>query len=291
MGRRLKNFVLLILLLLGLSLFFYPLGADLWNRHTQSQAIRTLSSILEEIPEENLWPMWDAAAAYNQSLGQNTFPADAFGDPMSDLQDSNYNQLLNPQGSGIMGYISIPKIRQSIPIYHGASKSVLQIAAGHIHGTALPVGGSGTHCVIAAHRGLPSARLFTDLDQLEPGDKFYLHILDQVLAYQVDQILPMVEKHDYVTLQSALQRIPGEDHVTLFTCTPYGINSHRLLVRGARTESLGEEDIPSRASDSAQILRISSDFLLISELFALLSLAGILFRQHKKRINGKVDRP
>lgn len=274
--KRPKKFVPILLLFLGVFLLFYPLGADLWNRHTQSQAIRNLRTTLNAIPGDTLKPMWEAADAYNQRIRQNAFPTDALSGDSADSGTEYYNQLLNPQGSGIMGYISIPKIGQSIPIYHGASGSVLQIAAGHIPGTSLPVGGQSTHCVIAAHRGLPSARLFTDLDKLEPGDKFYLHILEQVLVYQVDQILPMVDKRDYAALQSALQIIPGEDHVTLFTCTPYGINSHRLLVRGCRTTYSGEENATDQTLDMAQIKSVSSGFafILFANLFLLL--IGIL---------------
>ena len=276
---RIKRFLLISLLLLGITLFFYPLGADLWNRHTQSQAIRDLRAALNTISAGDLEPMWKAAEAYNQGMGQNTFPSDTFSDDSAGADTEYYNQLLNPQGSGIMGYISIPKIGQSIPIYHGASGSVLQIAAGHIPGTSLPVGGRGTHCVIAAHRGLPSARLFTDLDKLEPGDKFYLHILEQVLAYQVDQILPMVDKRDYAALQSALQIIPGEDHVTLFTCTPYGINSHRLLVRGCRTAYSGEETVANQTQSEAETKLISSGFAFLLLAMLLLLLIGTFFLQ------------
>ena len=163
-----------------------------------------------------------------------------------------------------------------------------QIAAGHMDGTSLPVGGRGTHCVIAAHRGLPSARLFTDLDRLEPGDTFYLHILNQVLAYRVDQILPMVAKDDYAALNEALKIIPGEDHVTLFTCTPYGINSHRLLVRGLRTEYRGEEapaqEMPAQSMARFVPAEEASHLLILSawSLTAVL-IAGVPRPKRRKR--------
>ena len=155
-------------------------------------------------------------------------------------------------------------------------------------GTSLPVGGSGTHCVIAAHRGLPSARLFTDLDRLEPGDTFYLHILDRVLAYRVDQILPMVAKNDYAALKEAMQIIPGEEHVTLFTCTPYGINSHRLLVRGIRTEYQGEEDpaqeVPAESMARFVPAEIANRLLLLSVLsLAAVPVATTLWAKRRKR--------
>ena len=232
MKRRFVNLILILTLLAGLCVFLYPTAADAWNQRTQSRAITGFREALDALPKENLEPMWEDALDYNRRLRQNTFSGDAFADGDTDGADSLYRSLLNPQGSGIMGYLSIPKIGQQIPIYHGVSQGVLQVAAGHMSGTSLPVGGSGTHCVIAAHRGLPSARLFTDLDRLEPGDTFYLHILDRVLAYRVDQILPMVAKNDYAALKEAMQIIPGEDHVTLFTCTPYGINSDGIPGRG-----------------------------------------------------------
>ena len=220
--------------------------------------------------------MWEDALDYNRQLRQNTFSGDAFTDGDTDGADSLYRSLLNPQGSGIMGYLSIPKIDQKLPLYHGVSQGVLQVAAGHMSGTSLPVGGSGTHCVIAAHRGLPSARLFTDLDRLELGDAFYLHILDRVLAYQVDQILPMVDKNDYAALNEALQIVPGEDHVTLFTCTPYGINSHRLLVRGVRTEYHGEEDPVGEIPAESMVRFVPAEGAYRLLLLSALSLAGVL---------------
>ena len=149
-----------------------------------------------------------------------------------------------------MGFLSIPKIHIRLGIYHGTSEEVLQTGVGHLNGTKLPIGGESTHRVLAAHRGLPSARLFTDIDQLERGDCFYIHVLDEVLAYKVDQILPMVDKDDMETLEAALQITEGEDQVTLFTCTPYGVNSHRLLVRGTRTTYNGEEEVVSTPVDT-----------------------------------------
>ena len=149
-----------------------------------------------------------------------------------------------------MGYLSIPKINIKLAIYHGTGDDVLQTGVGHLNGTKLPIGGESNHAVLAAHRGLPSARLFTDIDQMEAGDKFYIHVLDEVLAYQVDQILPMVDKDDHETLQDALKIEDGKDQVTLFTCTPYGVNSHRLLVRGTRVPYNGEEEVTGSVADT-----------------------------------------
>lgn len=276
MKRRFVNLLLILTMLAGLCVFLYPTAADAWNQRTQSRAITGFQEALEALPKEDLEPMWEDALDYNRQLRQNTFSGDAFADGDTDGADSLYRSLLNPQGSGIMGYLSIPKIGQQLPLYHGVSQGVLQVAAGHMSGTSLPVGGSGTHCVIAAHRGLPSARLFTDLDRLELGDAFYLHILDRVLAYQVDQILPMVEKNDYAALNEALQIIPGEDHVTLFTCTPYGINSHRLLVRGIRTEYLGEEDPVGEVLAESMVRFVPAEGAYRLLLLSALSLAGVL---------------
>lgn len=287
MKRRFVNLLLVLTMLAGLCTFLYPTAAELINKRTQSRAITDLREALDALPEEDLEPMWEAATLYNRQHRQNTFSADAFTGE-GGKESSLYRRLLNPQGTGIMGYLSIPKIDQQIPVYHGVSQGVLQIAAGHMDGTSLPVGGSGTHCVIAAHRGLPSARLFTDLDRLEPGDTFYLHILNQVLAYRVDQILPMVAKDDYAALNEALKIIPGEDHVTLFTCTPYGINSHRLLVRGLRTEYRGEE-APVQVVPAESMVRFvpaegACRLLLLSALsLAAVRIAGVLRAKHRKR--------
>ena len=287
MKRRFVNLLLVLTMLAGLCTFLYPTAAELINQRTQSRAITDLREALDALPKEDLEPMWEAATLYNRQHRQNTFSADAFTGE-EEKESSLYRHLLNPQGTGIMGYLSIPKIEQQIPVYHGVSQGVLQIAAGHMDGTSLPVGGSGTHCVIAAHRGLPSARLFTDLDRLEPGDTFYLHILNQVLAYRVDQILPMVAKDDYAALNEALKIIPGEDHVTLFTCTPYGINSHRLLVRGLRTEYRGEEapvqEVPAESMVRFVPAEGACRLLLLSALsLAAVRIAGGLRAKHRKR--------
>ena len=193
---------------------------------------------------------WERARAFNDTLEKNNLYGDAFGSSDGELTDTEYWNILNTAGDGIMGFLSIPKIHIRLGIYHGTSEEVLQTGVGHLNGTKLPIGGESTHSVLAAHRGLPSARLFTDIDQLERGDCFYIHVLDEVLAYKVDQILPMVDKDDMETLEAALQITEEEDQVTLFTCTPYGVNSHRLLVRGTRTTYHGEEEIVSTPVDT-----------------------------------------
>ena len=191
--------------------------------------------------EEDFETEWEAAKAYNQTFGQNSIRSDVFGiEESDDLKGTEYWKVLNVAGDGIMGYLTIPKINVRLSIYHGTDEDVIQTGVGHLNGTKLPIGGENNHSVLSAHRGLPSAKLFTDIDQLKEKDRFYLHILNEDLAYEVDQILPMIDKDDYDALEEAMKIVEGEDYVTLFTCTPYGVNSHRLLVRGHRVPYDGE---------------------------------------------------
>lgn len=241
------------------------------------------------MPTDDLASAWAAAEEYNTTITENTFSGDAFSQEEENLRDTPYWKVVNLRDDGIMGYISLPKIGQRLPIYHGTSDEVLQIAAGHLSGTRLPIGGSGNHSVIAAHRGLPSAKLFSDLDKMEVGDTFYIHILDQTLAYRVDQILPMVDREDIQTLTSAMQNVPGEDYVTLFTCTPYGINSHRLLVRGTRTTYYGEDD--EQASEETMLASIQNYYMLYGMLAAaVLLVLGIVINviKRKKRADANI---
>ena len=239
--QKLPGILLGLVFLVGLGIFAYPTVADQWNKYHQSRAIASYEETVADLDEVDYQKLWEMAEEYNSQIGDNTFDGDAFSQEEQNMRGSKYWSVLNPGDNGIMGYISIPKIEQRLPIYHGTSEAVLQIGAGHMSGTSLPVGGEGKHSVLAAHRGLPSAKLFTDIDQLVEGDKFYVHVLDKVLAYEVDQILPMVEKDDTDTLTEAMKNVEGEDYVTLFTCTPYGVNSHRLLVRGHSVPYNGED--------------------------------------------------
>ena len=270
MKKHLSTIFLVLIFLVGAGIFAYPTIADQWNSLHQSRAIATYQEAVGDMNAEDYEAAWQAAEEYNRSIQENTFNHDAFTQEEENLRDTEYWNLLNLGGTGIMGYLSIPEIDVRMPIYHGTSDPVLQIGAGHMYGTALPIGGEGTHSVIAGHRGLPSSRLFTDLDQLEEGDKFYLHILDKVLAYQVDHISDMVDKDDTETLTSLMQKEEGEDLVTLFTCTPYGINSHRLLIRGRQVEYHGEDD-ETEADDS--MLKSLRDYYM---LYALLAIAVVL---------------
>ena len=239
--------VLLVLLLAaGLSLLLYPSVSDYWNSFHQTRAIATYAENVAALDNASYDAIWDAARQYNRNLcsRSNSFL-------LSEEQKAEYESLLDISGQGVMGYIEIPEIDVSLPIYHGTDDNVLQIAAGHISWTSLPVGGESSHCVLSGHRGLPSAKLFTNLDQLIEGDTFTIRVLDEVLTYEVDQIL-IVEPEDV----SALEIIPGRDLCTLVTCTPYGINTHRLLVRGTRIEN----------EPQAQTVRVTSDAVQIEPL-------------------------
>lgn len=237
MKKKNLNIKLIVLFLAGLSLLLYPLISNEWNTYRQSKLISTYEQVIEEKQEEiDYTAEWDRAHAFNQALLPSILPDSFAIAAASDEPDEEYMACLNLAGDGTMGYVEIPKIDIKIPIYHTVSDEVLQMAAGHLEGSSLPVGGSDTHTVISAHRGLPSAALFTDLDRLEEGDHFLLYILDEILCYEVDQIT-IVEPEE----TEALAVEPGKDFATLLTCTPYGVNSHRMLVRGHRVAYVPEE--------------------------------------------------
>ena len=238
--------LLVLILLVGLSLLLYPTASDYWNSLHQSRAIAAYAEEVANLDQNQYDEIWAAAERYNAFL---TDRGSAYS--LSDAQKEEYEQLLDLSGLGVMGYIEIPKIDCSLPIYHGTDESVLQIAVGHLEWSSLPVGGTSTHCVISGHRGLPSAKLFTNLDKLETGDIFMLRVLDEVLTYEVDQIL-IVEPQE----TAALRIVEGEDYCTLVTCTPYGINTHRLLVRGHRIESI----------EKAKTVRVTADAIQIEPL-------------------------
>lgn len=230
MKKLLPNLLLAAVFLAGLTLLLYPTISNYVNERHQSHVVSTYESDLAQLPQEDYGPMLQAAEAYNVELAENP---DRFLQTEED--DAKYQAQLNPTLNGIMGFVEIDAIRVKLPIYHGTDESVLQVGVGHIEGTSLPVGGTGTHSAISGHRGLPSAMLFTDLDKLKVGDTFRIHTLDRVLTYRIDQIL-VVEPSDL----TALEIDPAQDYCTLVTCTPYGINSHRLMLRGVRTENASE---------------------------------------------------
>ena len=228
--KHISTIIIALIFLAGLGFLLYPTVSNLWNRAHQSHAIATYTKQVEKLDDSQNKEMLKAARKYNKSLLKKS---DHW--KLSKKDKKKYESLLDVSGTGIMGYIEIPKIDCSLPIYHGTDEGALQIAIGHLEGSSLPVGGKSTHCVLSGHRGLPSARLFTDLDQMEEGDVFVLNVLGRKLAYEVDQIKVVLPDE-----MSDLEIVQGKDLCTLVTCTPYGINTHRLLVRGHRTKYIEE---------------------------------------------------
>ena len=288
MKKKIPGIIFGLMFLIGFGILVYPTVADQWNTYRQSRLISSYERTISDMEPEDFTAEWEKAQAFNDTLTQNSIYGDVFGEEDQELEDTQYWQVLNVGGDGVMGYLSIPKINIKLSIYHGTSDEVLQTGVGHLNGTKLPIGGESTHSVLAAHRGLPSARLFTDIDQLEKGDKFYIHILDETLAYQVDQILDMVDKDDTDTLEKALQIEEGKDQVTLFTCTPYGVNSHRLLVRGTRVPYEGEEEVSSTPVDT-MLQSVQNYYMLYLILGLSVTLLIILFMRFlmKPRKNRK----
>ena len=229
MKGKLFNVALIFVFVAGLSLLLYPTISNYYNAYLQSQAIVDYSQQVDEMESEAYRQEWEKAEAYNQALLERSFPFS-----LPDELDEQYWDLLSTTAQGVMAYVEIPSIEVTLPIAHGTEERTLADFVGHLEWSSLPIGGESTHCVISGHRGLPSSKLFTNIDHLEPGDYFYLHVLGQTLEYQVDQIA-VVEPDDF----SLLGIEPGKDYTTLITCTPYGINSHRLLVRGIRRELTG----------------------------------------------------
>ena len=260
------------MLLAGLSLLLYPSVSDYWNSFHQTRAIATYAEEVANLNQDQYDEIWAATKAYNASLAERD---NAY--LLSDAQKEKYARLLDISGLGIMGYIEIPEIDVSLPVYHGTEESVLQIAVGHLDWSSLPVGGESTHCVLSGHRGLPSAKLFTNLDQLEVGDTFTITVLDRVLTYEVDNISIVLP-----TETDNLKVTEGKDYVTLMTCTPYGINTHRLLVRGRRVET----------PDQYKHLRVTAEALKIEPIIVapimalpmlLILLIGMLLSTRKPK--------
>lgn len=271
MRKHISTIILILAFLVGLSLLLYPTVSDYWNSLHQSRAIADYAAEVAELDHDSYAQFWSDAEEYNESLLEK---ADRF--KLTEEERAEYESMLNVSGNGIIGYIEIPVIGCSLPIYHGTDESVLQIAVGHIEGTSLPVGGESTHSALSGHRGLPSAKLFTDLDKLAAGDTFIVRVLDEMLTYEVDQIL-IVEPYDL----SALEIEEGKDYCTLITCTPYGINTHRLLVRGHRVENQEEAGTARVTADAMQI-----DPVIVAPLAAapvLLVLLVLLLVRTRKR--------
>ena len=268
-----STILLIFIFIIGLSLLLYPSFADWWNSFTQSQAISTYSEAVANMDDAQYDEIWSAAWDYNQGLLDR--PNDFL---LSEEQQATYQALLDIGGNGIMGYIEIPKIDVVLPIYHGTSEAILQIAIGHLEWTSLPVGGTSSHCVVSGHRGLPSARLFTDLDKIQEGDTFLLRVLDEVLTYQVDQIR-IVEPQN----TDDLLIVEGEDLCTLITCTPYGINSHRMLVRGRRIETEQAAVVRRVTADAMQIEPVIVAPFVAAPMLLVLLIALLLPKPKKKK--------
>lgn len=279
MKKRKSRFVTILLLLIffaGLSLLLYPTASNYWNSLHQSHAIATYSEKVANLSEDQYAALWEAARTYNKNLiGRNNSYI------LSESQKAEYEELLNVSGSGVMGYIEIPSINCTLPIYHGTDEATLQIAVGHLEWTSMPVGGESTHCVLSGHRGLPSARLFTDLDKLNEGDIFRIRVLDETLTYEVDQILIVLpDKVDSLEIEA------GKDYCTLVTCTPYGINTHRLLVRGHRVENAEEAGSIRVTADAIQIEPLLVAPAVAIPMLLLLLIGLLLPKKHKKKYGG-----
>jgi sortase A len=266
-GPQRSTVVLVAFLLLGLAIIAYPTFSDWWNSYHQTRAIASYVQAVEEVSQEEKDAMIAEAVAYNERLVDKP---DRYR--MTEAEEKEYRSILDPTGSGVMGYIQVSSIGVNLPVYHGVDESVLQVAIGHIEGTSLPVGGPTTHAAVSGHRGLPSAKLFTDLDKLVEGDTFTVTILDRTCTYEVDQIR-IVDPTD----MSDLNLQQGADYVTLVTCTPYGINTHRLLVRGHRIDNIaGRVVIPAEALQIPNYIAVPA--VAIPMLFAYLVGSLIYYR-------------
>lgn len=272
MKKHLSTIVLILVFFVGLSLLLYPTISDYWNSLHQSKAIATYIEQVADLDEDKYQKMLEDAHSFNATLLNRTTPY-----ALTPKQKADYHILLDPGESGIMAYIEVPSIGITLPIYHGTDESVLQKALGHMEWTSLPVGGESTHCVISGHRGLPSARLFTDLDKIKEGDIFFIRVLDELLTYEVKKILT-VEPQQVQTLKIE----EGKDMFTLVTCTPYGVNSHRLLIVGERTVNPEQAPTMHITADAMQIEPIIVAPIVAVPLLLIL-LVVLLFSTRKKR--------
>ena len=278
MKKHLSTIILIVIFLVGLSLLLYPSFSDWWNSFHQSRAVATYVESMTSMGNEEYERMLKEAEEYNTKLAKQ----ERLRLRLTEEEKAEYNSLMDVSGTGIMGYVDIPEIHVKLPIYHGTDDAVLQIAIGHIEGTSLPVGGVSTHTVISGHRGLPSSRLFTDLDRLVLGDTFTLNVMDKVLTYEVDQIrIVLPEEVDELAITE------GMDYCTLLTCTPYGINSHRLLVRGKRVMTKFVANVRVKA-DALQISTTVVAIFIAVPLLLILTIAIMIssgIRRRRKRNN------
>jgi sortase A len=283
-GSALLTIVIILLFLVGLGIYLYPTVSDLWNKYRNEQLINHYSESVSDLGEDEKAAIWAEAKAYNAQHTENII-VDAFNEDDEYVLSHPYDTMLDPNGDGLMGDIEIPKLNLKLAIYHGLGTDVLEKGIGHVEGTSLPIGGESSHAVLAGHRGLPTAKLFTDLDQMELGDIFLIHVMDKTLAYKVDQIKTVLPEET-----EDLDIIPGEDHVTLVTCTPYGVNTHRLLVRGIRTEYTEEIQEQEKAINIKEV----NPLILLAIGAAVFDIILILIivitnRRDKKRLEEEAE--
>lgn len=281
--RKIRNIFFVIFFLIGAGITFYPMISSRWNEYRESLLVSEYQRVVQENAGSDLYrEMIEKALVYNQTLDVPAVP-DAFS-IRDGIQDKEYESLLNESGTGLIGTVEIPVIRINIPIYHYTTKSSLEKGAGHLLGSALPVGGENTHCVVSAHRGLPNQKLFTDLNLVKKGDVFYFHVLDQTYAYEVDQILTVKPSE----VQS-LSAVRGKDYATLVTCTPYAVNTHRLLVRGHRIPYSDEEyekvlkNVEHRTDTNYLLMQVLCVIIGLVIAFAIFVVSGIVSRRRKRK--------
>ena len=274
--KRLSLILVMLFVLAGLSLLLYPTISNLMKTIAFNQAISNYQTSVEQIEPENYDDILAEAEAFNQKMLERVYILQ----PFTDAEQESYDRQLVVPGTDVMGYVSISKINISLPIYHGTSDAVLQSGAGHLEGSSLPIGGEGTHCVISAHRGLPSAKLFTDLDQMVIGDTFALRVLNEILTYEIDEIQEVAPDDSAI-----LQVEPGQDLCTLLTCTPYGVNTERLLLRGHRIPTPENEPLIEKTNTGPDIMLLV--FVIAGALLAGLAVVLILRRRKKRTYGGR----
>lgn len=272
---KLINIFIALMILVGLSVMFYPVVSDMWNTYRNSLLISSHKKDVNDLSKKQTEQIWNEAVNYNKNHKENFIKEDVFTN-LKKHTKSKYDSYLNISKNGVMGTIVIPKINVEIPIYHGTGEKELQTGVGHMEGTSLPVGGTSSHCVLSAHRGLPSAKLFTDLDKMKKGDLFFLHILDKTLAYKVEDIFTVKPNET-----DKLSLVEGKDYVTLLTCTPYGVNTHRLLVRGVRTAYKQNQE------QNVSILKDYRVWILIGTIVALIIVNVFMVINNKKKKRSK----
>ena len=276
MKKNRSNIILAIIFLIGLSVMLYPSFSNYWNSRVQSRAVASYNNDVQKMSKQDYKRMFQEADDYNEELNKIDHPFENYG------EIPGYDDILNVSGTGIIGYVTIDRIKTELPIYHGTSEGVLQIGVGHLEGSSFPVGGVGTHTVLSAQRGLPSAKLFSNLDEMEEGDTFQITVLNRVLTYQVDQI-HIVEPGDLDDLQVD----PEKDYCTLMTCTPYGINTHRLLVRGVRVDGSANAYVPADAYQIEPNVVAVATTITITVIMIVISFVMWAVKRRKGTIVGK----